>query len=783
MSKALLKVLFSDLIRIITFPLRLMPVKKNRILFTGLTGGNVYDYSCNPKYIYEYLRDNHKDQYEFVWMVSDPLRYGFLKEEGVKLYKHFAVSSFPVLLTSKIVVTNGSYAPWFPFRRSQYVINTWHGGGAYKKVENGRPDADYSTRRRAKLTADNIDLFLASCRVQEEQMIKTTYNYKGEVLRAGTPRNDKLVTGDTDLMAEKVRAAFNIPKDGRIVLYAPTYRNMKTGVILDSDLILKRLEENGDKWYFLSRYHRYHTGESNVKVIGKRVIVAEDYPDMQELLASADLLITDYSSCVWDYSFLNRPCVLYVPDKEEYNINTGFYVGMERWPFPETFTIEELADKAALLLEDKERNLPYWRGLKGHIDELGSYESGKACSIVAKRIALVTSESDPLIRRLVKGMVFKVLYPLVYRLAAIRPVKTNKVIFVENHEDYLTDNFVNIYDRLSDIRSTDGKPFERKIHYLKVASSGWGAIIRRSLHLIWDMGNAGYVFLDESNSLFGAFRLKEKTKLIQLWHACGAFKKWGFSVADKSFGDDKSTLMRYSGHRNYSLVPVSGSEVIWAYEEAFGLSHKRGIVKPLGVSRTDIYYDENRRKEAYEKLDILSLKLNGRKIVSYLPTFRGSIAKAKGPKEFEPLFLKSFGDEMVFLIKNHPFVKEPFDIPENCRDFCMEIHDELSIEDMIMVSDICITDYSSVVFEYSLMNKPIIFYAFDVDSYDLERGFYYKYMDFVPGPVAFDMEKLCEIIENIDDFDHERLRSFKERFMSGCDGKATERILKEIGIL
>ena len=111
MSKALLKVLFSDLIRIITFPLRLMPVKKNRILFTGLTGGNVYDYSCNPKYIYEYLRDNHKDQYEFVWMVSDPLRYGFLKEEGVKLYKHFAVSSFPEPVPSIAPETHSASYP------------------------------------------------------------------------------------------------------------------------------------------------------------------------------------------------------------------------------------------------------------------------------------------------------------------------------------------------------------------------------------------------------------------------------------------------------------------------------------------------------------------------------------------------------------------------------------------------------------------------------------------------------------------------------------------------
>ena len=110
MNKNFLKVVFSELVRVGTLPLRLLPIKKNRILFTGLTGGNSYDYSCNPKYLYEYLRDNCPGQYEYVWVVSDKAKYSFLEEEGVKLCKHFTVSSFPMLLTSKIIVTNGSYA-------------------------------------------------------------------------------------------------------------------------------------------------------------------------------------------------------------------------------------------------------------------------------------------------------------------------------------------------------------------------------------------------------------------------------------------------------------------------------------------------------------------------------------------------------------------------------------------------------------------------------------------------------------------------------------------------
>lgn len=378
MDHAFLKVMISDMIRIATVPFRILPVKKNRILFTGLTGGKSYDYSCNPKYLYEYMREHFPGQFEYVWAVSDKKKYAFLEEEGVKLIKHFTVSSFPMLLTSGVIVTNGSYAPWFPFRKKQYVINTWHGGGAYKRVENDRPDANWATRKRAEFCANNIDLFLASCKMQEENMIRKTFLYKGEVLRAGTPRNDRIVNGNLKEMADKVRKKYHIPDDGKIILYAPTYRKTSIPVELDSDILLSHM---GTEWYLMSRYHRYQDESMRIHVKGDRVIDVMEYPDMQELLCAADMLITDYSSCVWDYAFLKRPCFLFVPDKEEYMNNTGFYVSVDQWPFLQAGDMEELLrrideykpDKAEVLIEE-------------HLRKLGSYEKGECCRKVADRI-------------------------------------------------------------------------------------------------------------------------------------------------------------------------------------------------------------------------------------------------------------------------------------------------------------------------------------------------------------------------------------------------------------
>lgn len=396
MGQALIKIIFSMLVRLFTLPIRILPIKKNRILFTGLTGGKGYDYSCNPKYIYEYMRKHFPEQFEYVWAVSDKEKYSYLKEEGVKLVRHFTVSSFPMLLTAKVIVTNGSYAPWFAFRKKQFVINTWHGGGAYKLVENGKPDANWATRKRAEFCANNIDLFLASCRKQEEEMIRKTYVYKGEVLRAGTPRNDNLVRGDIKAMAERVKKQYSIPEDGRIVLYAPTYRKTTIPVELDSDYLLNYLENMGigrgrkgqkEKWFFFCRYHRYQSENEGIQVRGERIIDVMDYPDMQELLSAADVLVTDYSSCVWDYGFLARPCFLFVPDKAEYTAETGFYVGIEEWPFAQADNMKKLIEIIAAY-DEKEAE----EKISAHKEALGSYETGHCCQSVAEQICAVGGE-------------------------------------------------------------------------------------------------------------------------------------------------------------------------------------------------------------------------------------------------------------------------------------------------------------------------------------------------------------------------------------------------------
>lgn len=385
--KSYLKIVVSLLIRLLLSPIRLFPIKNDKLVFAGLTGGTSYEYSCNPKYICEHICSQMPGRFRICWLVSRPEDYRDKERKEISFCRHYSLKSFYWLLTARVVVTSGSYAPWFPFRKGQYLINTWHGGGAYKKIENDKPDANRATRQRARFCAKNISLFLSSCEKATSLLFRGAFLYQGEVMEAGMPRNDSLVLGKTKEAEKAVREYYGIGREEKMILYAPTYRTPSREVVLDADRLLAFLEAGGGKWRFLYRAHRYQGADGNITVQGSRILDVSAYPDMQELLGAASLLITDYSSAVWDYSFLFRPCFLYVPDLEEYLEKTGFYVDIHEWPFAMAHTQEELERQ----IERYDPDAAKIR-IEQHHAYMGNKETGHACERAAERILDVCEE-------------------------------------------------------------------------------------------------------------------------------------------------------------------------------------------------------------------------------------------------------------------------------------------------------------------------------------------------------------------------------------------------------
>ena len=305
---------------------------------------------------------------------------------------------------------------------------------------------------------------------------------------------------------------------------------------------------------------------------------------------------------------------------------------------------------------------------------------------------------------------------------------------------------------------------------------------RRCQRFIDQLASAAYVFLEDASDVVSCVALRPETKVVQLWHACGAFKKWGMSTSDLKFGNTGANIRRHPFYGNLSMVTVSSPEVEWAYREAMMLEDTPEVVRAVGVSRTDAYFDAGFAAASREWLHERFPGIGEREVILYAPTFRGPTKQAKGPDALDIAALRdALGDRYALVVKHHPFVADPPAIPAACADFAFMATPADPIDSLLLCADVMVTDYSSVVFEYSLLQRPMAFFAYDLDDYNDWRGFYYDYGEMTPGPVVRTNEELIAYIQSLaDGFDAAEVRAFRQKFMSACDGHATQRICEAV---
>lgn len=382
------------------------------------------------------------------------------------------------------------------------------------------------------------------------------------------------------------------------------------------------------------------------------------------------------------------------------------------------------------------------------------------------------------IKQIVKDVVLRVLLPVFYKRQSDKnSVIKGRVVFFETKEIKMPNSFGILFDRLT-------ADVEKSVCYVTLAQNyvSYGQYLLNCIKALRLVARAEVVFLDDASDVISCIPLRSETKIIQLWHACGAFKKWGMSTADLLFGGTREEIRRHPFYKNLTLVTVSSPNVIWAYAEAMDLHDQEEIIKPIGVSRTDVYFDEGFIEKARDRLN-KSFGIDfKKKIILYVPTFRGKANNAIGPDKLDIAAMKeALADDYALLIKHHPFVKRKPAIPIDCQDFAFTVDDDTAIEDLLCVADICISDYSSVIFEYSLFKRPMVFFAYDIDEYEEWRGFYYDYDELTPGPVYGDTESVIRYIRTLDEeFDPQEVASFREKFMCACDGHASDRIISEV---
>ena len=374
----------------------------------------------------------------------------------------------------------------------------------------------------------------------------------------------------------------------------------------------------------------------------------------------------------------------------------------------------------------------------------------------------------------------KIVFPLYYNLNTIKPLQDDKVVFVELRLPELSDSFIELYNYLD-----ENYNLELKTHFIRHGFDSNSKKYRSIFAFLKDAATAKYIIFNEAADIFGCMRKRKNAHMLCTWHGCGAFKKFGLSTKDKGFGDSGIEAKLYPGHPDYDIVTVSSPEVVWAYVEAMGKENRKESIRPTGVSRTDVFYRKDYIDKAFDRLHELIPESKDKKVMLYAPTFRGETKTAHTPEEIDiKLLCEKFSDEYILLIKNHPIVHNKIRIPDECKSFAFDVSKLLTTEEVICTADICISDYSSLIYEYSLFERPMIFFAFDLDAYFDNRGFYYDYDSLTPGPVCRTNDELIGAISELTkDFENSEYRSqiheFRNKFMSACDGHATERIVRE----
>lgn len=348
---------------------------KNRVVFFSYFGKQ---YSCNPKYISEYLI-THNLPFEIVWAFTDTEKYSSLEKQGITLTKYLSLSFLHICLTSRYIITNSEIPSWLPITQKQTLINTWHGGGAYKKVGAAYEKETAEKQKRGAIARETPCVYLSSSKAFTEMTIKQSFHHDGDVIESGMPRNDILVNQNRSELYTKIRSFYSIPNEYKILLYAPTYRDSKkvSEYLFDCESIRLALTQTfGGNWVILFRMH-YFVMENLPEDL--EYIDASGYPDMQELLYASDILVTDYSSSMWDFALTGKPCFLYATDLKQYDLKRGFYTDIHTWPYPLAENTEELVD----IIKDFNAD-DYKADVQKHFTTLGSYETGKAAQTVVE---------------------------------------------------------------------------------------------------------------------------------------------------------------------------------------------------------------------------------------------------------------------------------------------------------------------------------------------------------------------------------------------------------------
>ncbi len=373
------------------------------------------------------------------------------------------------------------------------------------------------------------------------------------------------------------------------------------------------------------------------------------------------------------------------------------------------------------------------------------------------------------------------LFGFMFGVFRVFPIKENKVFLIATHDDSKEGNIAvaaaAIQKKRPDMRFVWMRKKDKASHPVTF-------FLKKAYH----MATSSIILLDNVFMPMAYTHISPKVRVIQLWHGTGTIKKFGLD----SDGEEVARIAR-EGNKRITWLTVNGERTREQYRSAFGI--EPGRIRMTGLPRTDLLLDEGYMKKARLRfLGGIRGKISEpevKRYVLYAPTFRDSEADAPRLMLDLDVFLGSMPDDVILLLRFHPFVAKSFSngeglmrtLNDRYKKRVIDVSGYKGVTTLLSVADVLITDYSSIIFEYALTYKPMIFYAYDLSDFVKNgRDFYEKYEEFVPGAVAQTEKELIRetraALFDLDEgtFDTGRIRSFVEDNYKRADGHAADRV-------
>ncbi|WP_409302928.1 CDP-glycerol glycerophosphotransferase family protein [Peribacillus sp. SCS-155] len=292
---------------------------------------------------------------------------------------------------------------------------------------------------------------------------------------------------------------------------------------------------------------------------------------------------------------------------------------------------------------------------------------------------------------------------------------------------------------------------------------------------IYHLATSRWIIADNYFGFLSAVNFKKGVKVVQIWHAAGAVKKFASKDPSIKFRSERARNRFLKVYSQFDYV-TAGSDIMGdIFKESFQIGD--GNILKTGVPRTDFFFDQKAKQTAYRALKKSFPELEGKRTILYAPTYRNEELKTdKLALDLDLLYRELEHEDYVLLLKLHPAVTADIDFSSKYPGFVYDLSTFPDVNQLLLITDVLVTDYSSIPFEYSLLQKPMIFFAYDLEEYSKERGFWEDYKDSMPGPVVYTTADLLMELKK-HDYDVVKIEQFRKKWNHYSDGHSSKKLV------